>query len=127
MQMQVDSLVTAIFGGLIGLIGAFTALVIAVNGARREAAATAKEVAAAAARMTTQVSEVHQAVNGANTALLAQIERLKTDIAVLTGKARDIAAAEAAKVDMDAKSAITQAAGQARTEAAAAAESVIKG
>ena len=77
--------INAIFGGLGSLIVAMTGLFIAVWNLRKKTV------------------EVHSAVNGANTALLAKIDRLTTRVADLTGRKSDILESVAAHDDVMAK------------------------
>ena len=77
--------INAIFGGLGSLIVAMTGLFIAVWNLRKK------------------TTEVHSAVNGANTALLAKIDRLTTRVADLTGRKSDIIESVAAHDDVMAK------------------------
>jgi len=78
-------IINAIFGGLGTVIVALTAMLVAIWNLRKK------------------TTEVHAAVNGANTALLAKIDRLTTRVADLTGRKSDIIESVAAHDDVMAK------------------------
>jgi len=93
-------MVTALFGGLAVVIAALGTMIIAVTNARKEAASRAAETAA-------KVTEIHNSVNGANTALLERVERLTAQVAALTNAKRDLQEARVAEGVADAKRTLT--------------------
>lgn len=101
------ALVTALFGGMVGMIGAITALLLALSAQRREARIEAEARRKDAEAAALAAAQIHGLVNGANTALLARIERLTAQVAAFTGAPRDLDAAEDARVEVDAKSRVT--------------------
>jgi len=115
----ITTLISAVFVGFIGLIGAVTALYVAIKGQRREEQASA-------ARTTTQLAEVHSAVNGTNSALQERISRLSAELAALKPSIGNLARAQEASANVDAKAKITAESSELRVEAAKTAEGVKK-
>ena len=84
--------IAAVSAGLVLVIGATANAVLSILA--RQDAKSAKKVAQVVAG---QLTEVHDAVNGGNTRLLEQVARLTAEVAVLTGKPKDMAEADAAE------------------------------
>ena len=89
---KVTALITAVFAGLAVLITALGGLIVLMIQLKTKTEAV--HVATVEAAKIGQ--GVHEAVNGANSALLARIDRLTTKIAVLTGEKDDIIESAAA-------------------------------
>jgi len=114
------AMITALFGGIVLLLGAVTQMLVALRAARKEAAAEAVSVAQEAARRAAKVVEVYDLVNDGNSRMLDEIKGLRQRVADLThGDAQVLAQQEAdqAQRNVDRKAEVTEQAAATRIAA----------